>query len=44
MDGVDGTDAVSACADQVGAHPAVVGERSGGVPVPGDGLMPLRAF
>jgi len=39
-----GADAVSACADQVGAHPAVIGERGDGVPVPGDGLMPLRAF
>src|ERR1700729_3782738 len=27
------------CADQVGAHPVVVGERGSG-PVPGDGLMP----
>ena len=44
MDGVGGADAVSACADKVGAHPAVVGEGRPGVPVPGDGLMAFRAF
>src|ERR1035438_4995340 len=43
-DGVGGADVVSARADQVGAHPAVAGERGAGVPVPGDGLVPLRAL
>ena len=45
VDGVGGADAVSSCADQVGADPAVVGERGGGgVPVSGDGLVSFRAL
>ena len=44
MDGVGGADAVSACAEEVGPDPAVVAESGVGVPVPGDGLVPFRAF
>jgi hypothetical protein len=44
VDGVGGADAMPACADEVGAHPAVIAEGGMGVPVPGDGLVAFRAF
>src|ERR687893_1838800 len=43
VDGVDGADAVTAGAGEVGADAQVVAEGVGGVPVPGDGLVPLWA-
>ncbi|MDQ3763769.1 MAG: hypothetical protein M3460_19785 [Actinomycetota bacterium] len=43
MDGVDGADAVSAGAGEVGADAQVVAEGIGGAPVPGDGLVPFWA-
>ena len=44
VDSVDGADAVAACADQVGTHPAVAGKRGAGVPVSRDGLVSFRAL
>ncbi len=43
VDGVDGADAVSAGAGEVGADAQVVAEGIGGAPVPGDGLVPFWA-
>ena len=39
VDGVDGADAVTAGAGEVGADAQVVAEGVGGAPVPGDGLV-----